>query len=101
MVNLPPLESECINVSSRSKINVFCDGFLASRGRGGPVFRGYFVSRNVDEFDGEVGDLIEAAFDGFDAFSEFSLNKRIRIDLRGVISSPAGSPVLIDLAREW
>lgn len=100
-VNLPPFDKECINVSSKSKIKVFCDEFLASRGRGGPVFRGYFVNRKVDAFEGEVGDFMDAAFDGFDDFSEFSLNSRIRIDFRGVISSAPESPLLTGRARIW
>ena len=97
-VNLPPLDRECIKVSSKSKIRVFCGGFLANNGRGGPVLRGYFVRRNVDELDGEVGDFTEEDFGDFD---EYSLNSRIRMDLRGAVSSPAESPWLIDLARAW
>ena len=88
-VNLPPLDRECIKVSSKSKIRVFCGGFLANNGCGGPVLRGYFVRRNADELDGEVGDFTE---DDFEDFDEYSLNSRIRIDLRRAVSSPAESP---------
>lgn len=62
------------------------------------MLRGYFVRRNVDELDGEVGDFTE---DDFEDFDEDSLNSRIRMDRRGVVSSPAESPWLTDLARAW
>ena len=62
------------------------------------MLRGYFVRRSVDELDGEVGDFTE---DDFEGFGEYSLNSRIRMDLRGAESSPTESPWLTDLARAW
>jgi len=71
---------EWMRVSSRSNIKVFGWIFLGSKGLGGPVRRGYRVSRK--DADGEVGDLM---FLGFCCFSE--LKSRILMDRRGAISS--------------
>jgi hypothetical protein len=54
------LASEWINVSSRSKINVFGEGWEGRSGLVGPELRGYFVSRRLG--DGDVGDFTDVGF---------------------------------------
>jgi hypothetical protein len=68
--SLRPLAREWINVSSRSRTSVFCEGFVGIRGRGISctavlgVVTGRDVWRVCEEIEGvrgEVGDLSESA----------------------------------------
>jgi hypothetical protein len=68
--NLPPLASEWINVSSRSRTRVFCEGFNGMSGRGincAAVFGVVTGNGDVDAVEdidgvrGDVGDFSESA----------------------------------------